>query len=47
LQDVYTLDRLQVVPQYSPMIFFFITLVAGLVCIGWLLQKTFAALAGR
>jgi hypothetical protein len=47
LQDVFTLDRLQVVPQYSPMIFFFVTLVAGLVCIGWLLHKTFAAFPGR
>lgn len=40
LQDVFTLDQLQVVPQYSPMIFFFVTLVAGVACIGWLIKKT-------
>lgn len=47
LQDVFTLDQLQVLPQYSPMIFFFVTLVAGLVCIGWLIKKTGEALAVR
>lgn len=40
LQNVFTLDQLQVVPQYSPMIFFFVTLVAGIVCLGWLIKKT-------
>lgn len=40
LQDVFTLDQLQVVPQYSPMIFFFVTLTAGIVCLGWLVKKT-------
>ncbi|MGB3222626.1 MAG: hypothetical protein WBB23_07475 [Desulforhopalus sp.] len=40
LQDVFTLDQLQVVPQYSPMIFFFLALVAGIVCLGWLIKKT-------
>lgn len=40
LQDVFTLDQLQVVPQYSPMILFFATLLAGIVCLGWLLKKT-------
>ena len=45
LQDVFTLDQLQVVPQYSPMIFFFITLVAGIVCLGWLIWKTTTALS--
>ncbi len=40
LKDVFTLDQLQVVPQYSPMIFFFGTLVAGLACLGWLIKKT-------
>lgn len=40
LQDVFTLDRLQVVPQYSPMVFFFITLVVGILCLGWLIRKT-------
>lgn len=40
LQNVFTLDQLQVVPQYSPMIFFFVTLVAGIVCLAWLIKKT-------
>ncbi|EKD39710.1 MAG: hypothetical protein ACD_75C00313G0002 [uncultured bacterium] len=44
LQDVFTLDHLQVVPQYSPMIFFFVTLAAGIVCLGWLVKKTGEAL---
>ncbi len=40
LKDVFTLSELQVVPQYSPMIFFFITLVVGIVCLWWLIKKT-------
>jgi hypothetical protein len=40
LQNVFTLDQLQVVPQYSPMIFFFVTLIAGIACLGWLIKKT-------
>lgn len=40
LEDVFSLDALQVVPQYSPMIFFFVTLLAGIVCLGWLIKKT-------
>ena len=44
LEDVFTLDQLQVIPQYSPMIFFFITLVAGIACLGWLVKKTLDAL---
>jgi hypothetical protein len=44
LKDVFTLDQLQVVPQYSPMIFFFVTLLGGIVCLGWLIKKTIDAL---
>ncbi len=44
LKDVYTLDQLQVVPQYSPMVFFFITLLAGIICLIWLVKKTAAAI---
>lgn len=44
LQDVFTLDQLTVTPQYSPMIFFFVTLVLGLICLAWLLKKTSDAL---
>ncbi len=40
LQDVFTLDQLEVVPQYAPMIVFFISLAAGVVCLGWLIRKT-------
>ncbi len=40
LRDIFTLDKLEVLPQYSPMIFFFATLVAGIICLGWLLKKT-------
>lgn len=45
LQDVFTLDQLQLVPQYSPMIFFFVTLVGGVLCVAWMLQKTYKALS--
>jgi len=40
LKDVFTLNQLEVVPQYSPMIFFFVTLVGGIFCIIWLIKKT-------
>lgn len=39
LKDVFTLDELQVIPQYSPMIFFFVTLVVGIICLAWLIKK--------
>jgi hypothetical protein len=40
LREVFNLGQLEVVPEYSPMIFFFVVLVAGIVCIGWMLKKT-------
>lgn len=40
LQEVFTLDRLEVVPQYGPMIVFFISLAMGVACIAWLIRKT-------
>jgi len=40
LKDVFTLDQLQVVPQYSPMFFFFVTLIAGVACLVWLINKS-------
>jgi hypothetical protein len=40
LSNIFSLDQLQVVPQYSPMIFFFATLVFGIICLIWLLRKT-------
>lgn len=45
LAEYFNLGQLTVVPQYSPMIFFFVCLVGGLVCIGWLITKTVQALA--
>jgi len=45
LQKYFTLDQLQVVPQYSPMVFFFVTLLFGLVCLGWLWKKSAETLA--
>jgi hypothetical protein len=47
LKDVFTLDQLQIVPQYSPMIFFFVTLIAGVVCMIWLIKKTSEAFSGE
>ena len=45
LSEYFTLDTLQLVPQYSPFIVFLITLVAGLICVAWLLKKTAVAFA--
>jgi hypothetical protein len=47
LQEVFTLDKLQVVPEYSPMVFFFAMLIFGIGCIAWMLKKTKDALASR
>jgi len=43
LQEVYTLDMLQVIPQYSPMIVFFVVLVAGLATVVWLVRQAVEA----
>jgi hypothetical protein len=40
LGNYFTLDQLQVLPQYSPLVMFLVTLVGGLVCVGWLIKKT-------
>lgn len=45
LQEVFNLDQLQVVPEYSPMLFFFAVLVFGIGCIAWMLKKTGEVLA--
>lgn len=47
LHEVFTLDKLQVVPEYSPMVFFFAMLIFGIGCIVWMLKKTKEALASR
>jgi hypothetical protein len=43
LEHVFTLDQLEVVPQYGPMIIFFVSLTGGGVCLAWLVRKTVLA----
>jgi hypothetical protein len=38
LEDVFSMQQLQVVPQYSPMIFFLATLVIGLILVAWMIR---------
>lgn len=45
LQPSFSLDQLQVVPHYSSMVFFFLVLVGGVVCLFWLYKKCVAAFA--
>lgn len=40
LREVFNLGQLEVVPEYSPMLFFFVVLAAGLAVVGWMLKKT-------
>ena len=44
LREFFTLGQLEVIPEYSPMIFFFVVLVLGACCIGWMLKVTASAL---
>lgn len=44
LEQVFRLDQLQVVPQYSPLLFFLVTLLIGITVVYWLLRKTLEAL---
>lgn len=44
LKDVFSLDQLKVIPEYSPMILFLVTLVVGLIIIGWMIRKTVLAM---
>lgn len=39
----FSADSLTVVPQYGPMVLFFVMLLAGLACIAWMLKKVMAA----
>ena len=39
LGNYFTLDQLQVLPQYSPLLMFLVTLVGGVLCVGWLVKK--------
>ncbi len=45
LAEFYNLGQLQVDPQYSSMLLFLFCLVAGIICVGWLIVKTVAAFA--
>jgi len=40
LKPFFTPDMLKVAPEYSPVVLFFITLMAGIVTIVWMLRKT-------
>lgn len=40
LSEFFTLDQLQVLPQYSPLVMFLVTLLGGVLCIAWLIKKT-------
>lgn len=40
LSEYFTLDQLQMAPQYQPLILFLVTLVIGVLCVAWLLKKT-------
>jgi hypothetical protein len=44
LREFFTLDQLEVVPQYSPLVFFIVTLVIGIAALVWLWQKTSKAM---
>ncbi len=41
LKDVFSMDMLQVLPEYSPMIFFVVNLVIGLILIAWMVRAAF------
>ena len=43
LQDVFTLDKLVLTPQYGVMALFFVVFVVGLVIVGYMLKLTFNA----
>jgi len=45
LRDAFTLDRLQVMPQYSSLLLFVVVLVFGVLCLVWLWRKTSETLA--
>ncbi len=45
LAPYFNLGQLQLEPQYSPMALFVVCLLGGMVCVGWLIAKTAAALA--
>lgn len=46
LENYFTLPQLQVIPQYSPFIFFIVTLLLGVIAVGWLIKKSARAMNG-
>ena len=44
LEEYFQLGDLRVVAEYSPFIFFLVTLIAGVVCVVWMLRLTYVAL---
>lgn len=46
LRDVFTLDMLPLVPEYSSLLLFLVTLVIGLVLIAWMLRVAFTRCTG-
>lgn len=46
LREHFTLGQLQVVPEYSPLVFFLVVLVLGLLCVYWMLKQTVEAMKG-
>lgn len=45
LREYFTLDRLEMIPQYSPLVFFVVILLFGIGCLAWLWRKTAEAFA--
>lgn len=44
LRDFFNLGDLEVVAEYSPLIFFLVTLILGVICVVWMLRLTLVAL---
>ena len=44
LREFFNLGDLEVVTEYSPLIFFLVTLVLGVICVVWMLRLTAVAL---
>ncbi len=45
LSPYFTLDRLKLVPEYSPMVLFLVSLAGGIVVLIWMIKKAWDALA--
>jgi hypothetical protein len=47
LREFFDLGDLQVVAEYSPLVFFLVTLVLGVICVVWMLRLTATALKNK